>query len=292
MPELVERGYLYIAQPPLLKVGKGKNQVYLKDEGEFNDFILKRICEEKTIYMGSEDRELRGHTLYLFLGNLSEFNANLEKLERRGIESDFIELLLREGVTDKSFIEDRSKMQALRETLLKKGYRVGDLTWNEERNAYNLEVAFTPKQRMEDMPRNAIPVTIGRGLIYSKPYQDLVVLGKKVFPYDLPPFRVIQKKREAPTEPRLIENKKRLLTILIEEGRKGLGVQRYKGLGEMNPEQLWETTMNPETRNLLQVRIEDVVDTDEIFTVLMGEEVEPRREFIQSNALEVSMLDI
>jgi DNA gyrase subunit B len=292
MPELVERGYLYIAQPPLLKVGKGKNQVYLKDEGEFNDFILKRVCEEKIVRMDPENREIRGHTLYLFLGNLSEFNANLEKLERRGIESDFIELLLREGVEDKSYIEDQHKMQALRETLLQRGYHVGDVMWNEERNAYNLRVSFTRKQGMENIQRAVIPVTIGRGLIYSKPYQDLVVLGKKVFPYDHPPFRVVQKNKEEPAEPRLIGNKKRLLTHLIEEGRKGLGVQRYKGLGEMNPEQLWETTMNPEKRNLLQVRIEDVVDTDEIFTVLMGEEVEPRREFIQSNALEVSMLDI
>jgi DNA gyrase subunit B len=166
------------------------------------------------------------------------------------------------------------------------------VTWNEERNAYNLRVSFTRKQGMENIQRAVIPVTIGRGLIYSKPYQDLVVLSKKVFPHDHPPFSVIQKNKEEPAEPRLIDDKKQLLTHLIEEGRKGLGVQRYKGLGEMNPEQLWETTMNPEKRNLLQVRIEDVVDTDEIFTVLMGEEVEPRREFIQSNALEVSMLDI
>jgi DNA gyrase subunit B len=292
MPELVERGYLYIAQPPLLKVGKGKNQVYLKDESEFNDFILKRVCEESVIRMDSESKELRGHAMYVFLGNLSEFTANLAKLERRGIESDFIEVLLREGVADKSFIEDERRMQALRDALIQKGYRVGDVMWIEDRNAYNLEVFFTRSQGMDKMQRSLKPVIIGRGLIYSKTYQDLVVLGKKVYPYDYPPFSVHAKKQEADTSPTVIEDKKKLLTYLIEEGRKGLGVQRYKGLGEMNPEQLWETTMNPEKRNLLQVRVEDVVDTDEIFTILMGEEVEPRREFIQSNALEVSMLDI
>jgi DNA gyrase subunit B len=93
-------------------------------------------------------------------------------------------------------------------------------------------------------------------------------------------------------DPVMIDNKKELLKYLIEEGKKGIGIQRYKGLGEMNPTQLWETTMNPEKRNLLQVKIDDVVDTDEVFTILMGDEVEPRREFIQNNALEVSMLDI
>jgi DNA gyrase subunit B len=89
-----------------------------------------------------------------------------------------------------------------------------------------------------------------------------------------------------------IDEKKQLLSYFMEEAKKGLGIQRYKGLGEMNPDQLWETTMNPEKRMLLQVKVEDDVETDEIFTVLMGEEVEPRRDFISSNALEVSMLDI
>ena len=94
------------------------------------------------------------------------------------------------------------------------------------------------------------------------------------------------------TEPTVVDTKRVLLDYLIEQGKKGLTIQRYKGLGEMNPDQLWETTMNPEKRTLLKVQVEDVDDTDEIFTVLMGEEVEPRREFIQTNALEVSMLDI
>ena len=114
--------------------------------------------------------------------------------------------------------------------------------------------------------------------------------GKNIEKYNFPPFNVFSKDKEGVTD--RAQNKLELLDILLKQGKKGINVQRYKGLGEMNPDQLWKTTMDPEKRILLQVMIEDIVDTDEIFTILMGEEVEPRREFIQSNALEVSTLDI
>ena len=117
------------------------------------------------------------------------------------------------------------------------------------------------------------------------------MLHDKIRRYDRPPFTIQERDQETASDEKL-SSKKILLQTLIEEGKKGLAVQRYKGLGEMNPDQLWETTMDPGNRNLLQVKIEDVLDTDEIFTILMGEEVEPRREFIQNNALEVTLLDI
>jgi DNA gyrase subunit B len=121
-------------------------------------------------------------------------------------------------------------------------------------------------------------------------YQKCIQASKNIITHNIPPFEVISGDKESKNIK--IENIRDLLNHLIEEGKKGINIQRYKGLGEMNPDQLWETTMHPEKRTLLQVKIEDVLDADEIFTVLMGDQVEPRREFIQNNALEVSALDI
>jgi DNA gyrase subunit B len=296
MPELVDNGYLYIAQPPLLKVGKGKNEVYLKDETEFNDFILKRFCEDKVLNTGSGEK-VSGHRLYLLLGNLSEYYTIMEKMERQGISPNFAEFLVKEGVEDKNFLESRDRMLLLRDHLKDGGFDAGEVVWSEERSAFNIEVKLPRELKhitttVDDPAKDAKTLIIGRGLIYSKAYQDLVVIGKKIYKYDVGPFTITDKSKESNTEDAVIQDKKQLLTHVLEESKKGLAVQRYKGLGEMNPDQLWETTMNPAKRNLLQVKVEDVVDTDEIFTILMGEEVEPRREFIQSNALEVSTLDI
>ncbi len=296
MPELVDNGYLYIAQPPLLKVGKGKNEVYLKDETEFNDFILKRFCEDKVLNIVSGEK-VSGHRLYLLLGNLSEYYTIMEKMERQGISPKFAEFLVKEGVEDKNFLESRERMLLLRDHLKDGGFDAGEVVWSEERSAFNIEVKLPRELKhitttVDDPAKDAKTLIIGRGLIYSKAYQDLVVIGKKIYKYDVGPFTITDKAKESNSEDVVIQDKKQLLTHVLEESKKGLAVQRYKGLGEMNPDQLWETTMNPAKRNILQVKVEDVVDTDEIFTILMGEEVEPRREFIQTNALEVSTLDI
>jgi DNA gyrase subunit B len=295
MPELVNKGYLYIAQPPLLKVGKGKREIYLKDETQLNDYILKRVCENKIIKIADDGKKLSGHKLYLFIGDLSEYCAVLSKLEKRGIHPKFTELLIKMGVEDKRFLQDLDKMTNLKESLVQKGYQVGEPCWNDNRNVYEMVVSPTPDIKKEKIFQDTAAediktITIGRGLIYSKDFQSIFVTGKKILKYDTPPFVVGSKEDQGYSV--VFKDKKGLLDYLIDEGKKGIVVQRYKGLGEMNPDQLWETTMNPEKRNLFQVKVEDVVDTDEIFTILMGEEVEPRREFIQNNALEVGMLDI
>lgn len=295
MPDIVDNGYLYIAQPPLFKIGKGKNEIYLKDEKELNDHILKRICDQKYVKIEKEKQILSGHTLYLFAGDLSDYFLLMSKLKRRGFDPELIETLIKEGVEDKKFLQDEEKMSHLKDSLIKKGYNVYGLSWNLKREVYEMSVTVSEEGRMVKEVRElkgnvAKPVTIGRGLIYSNDYQRIYIIGKKIFRYDYPPFYVSSKENEK--DPVILENKEKLLKFLIEEGKKGLIVQRYKGLGEMNPEQLWETTMNPEKRSLLQVKIEDAVETDEIFTILMGDEVEPRRAFIENNALEVSALDI
>jgi DNA gyrase subunit B len=136
----------------------------------------------------------------------------------------------------------------------------------------------------------AAPLRLGPGLIYSSVFQKCLLVGKKISKHNRAPFTIHGKDDKIETVTAV--DKTALLNIFMQAGKKGLTFQRYKGLGEMNPEQLWETTMNPEKRTLLKVKVEDILETDEIFTVLMGEEVEPRKEFIHSNALEVSTLDI
>ncbi len=295
MPDMINKGYLYIAQPPLFKVGKGAGAVYVKEEKELNDHILKRACDKNRVKIGKAGKVLSEHNLYLFVANLAEYFSLVSRLEKRGIQLDLVELLIRQGVEDKTFLQDIEKMSRLKKNLIEKEYDVGELTWNYERSVYEMTVIPSSKRQQikfsfELADKDAPPLIIGRGFIYSKEFQKLLVLGTQIFKHDQPPFSVFNKDNGADSIQ--VEDKKSLLSHMIQEGKKGLGIQRYKGLGEMNPEQLWETTMNPANRTVLQVKVEDVVETDEIFTILMGQEVEPRREFISNNALEVNVLDI
>ena len=294
MPEIVDKGYLYIAQPPLFKVGKGKSEKYLKDETDYNDWILKKVCDQKYITYGETDARLTDHQLYLFVCDLSEYFTQLSKLVKRGIPASLAELLIGQDIGEKKLLQEKAKMSELREMLIKKGYQVGSLNWNEDRDVYEMNISgydgLDKAEYFGASDKSFVPIKIGRGLIYSHDFQKCLLTGKNIAKYNFPPFNILSKEKESLTE--TASDKRELLDILLKVGKKGINVQRYKGLGEMNPDQLWKTTMNPEKRNLLQVKVEDIVDTDEIFTILMGEEVEPRRDFIQNNALEVSTLDI
>jgi len=294
MSELIDKGHLFIAQPPLLKVGKGKDEMYLQNESELTDWMLKKVCEQKRVKYGSGQMELSGHSLYLFTTNLAAYLSITNNLKKRGISSQLADILTREDLDDKSFLQDEQRMKGLKDRLSAEGYAVDGPYFSDERGVFELLVAGQGDSLEMlfggDASRVNPSIKIGRGLVYSNEFQRCIDLRKKIAPYDIAPFTV----HSMDTDGELFaaKDKQDLLDYLLKEGKKGLLVQRYKGLGEMNPEQLWQTTMNPEKRNLLLVKVEDFVDADEIFTVLMGEQVEPRRDFIQNNALEVSTLDI
>ncbi len=296
MKEVIEKGYLYIAQPPLFKVGKGKSEIYLKDEKSLNEYLLKRICGRSIVGYGKEGKVLSDHELYLFIGNLSEYISILDKFELRGIPADLVEFLIKSGMDGKTFLKNHDNILALKEKLEDKGWVVSQPLWHDERRVYEMvikkyddSIDLDPIISDIDDPDDK-HIKIGRRFVHSPDFQRCIVLAGKIFSYDIPPFTISG--RDQTKDSIVFEDKRDLLNYLIEEGKKGIHIQRYKGLGEMNPDQLWETTMNPEKRTMLKVSVEDTVEADEIFTLLMGDVVEPRREFIQSNALEVNTLDI
>jgi DNA gyrase subunit B len=209
----------------------------------------------------------------------------LEKLELQGFDVGIIETMVDSGVNNKKYLQNEEAMTEIYKKLLKKGYSATEPTWHHEREVFEIII-----ERSEGTSKKKKILKIGRGLIYSLNYQKCILNGQDIVHLSIPPFIVTSgDKRD---EVYKTEDLESLLNFIKEEGKKGIQIQRYKGLGEMNPDQLWETTMNPDKRNMLRVTVEDALDTDEIFTVLMGDQVEPRREFIQNNALEVSSLDI
>jgi DNA gyrase subunit B len=280
MPDLIDMGYLYIAQPPLFRIGKGKEAVYIKDVGEFDDFLMKRVCRDKVVKGDEGSISLEKEALYAFLGTLIDYGKLINRLERRGYSRELIEFLMENRADNRDFLQDKKGMTKLAERLGSEGYDVGELLKDEEHNVYELIVGRGNGE--------AKRVKVGWGLVSSADFQKAIVWWKDVTSLDKPPFKVYHDSKE----PVLLDDKEALLVYLLTEAKKGLSIQRYKGLGEMNPDQLWETTMDPEKRTLLKVKIEDMFEAHDVFTVLMGGEVELRRQFIETNALEVRSLDI
>ncbi len=278
MPELIENGNLYVAQPPLYRIVDGKKVMFIKDEEEFNHYVLERISNKERLIL-DDGEEIYGQRLVKFLNGLIKFYDSLNRLSRRGYLSRFIEFLASYGVTDRSRFKDKSFMGRFFQKLEEKGFQLDDVKVNELNGYYEFHVTET---------RNG-----GQGLNVNWEFLSSPEL-KQLIGYSKEFRRIAEKGCAVQSDGAIkqIEGPDELLKELMEKGKKGLTIQRYKGLGEMNPDQLWTTTMNPETRSLLMVRIKDAVEADDIFTVLMGDKVEPRREFIQNNALEVTELDI
>ena len=184
MPEIIGKGFLYIAQPPLLKIGKGKNEIYLKNEEEFNDYILKRASNEHGVRLSQDENLIANHQLYVFLGNLMEYFSVINSLERQGFNPDLSELLIREEISGKKFLQDHQRMSTLKDLLTQKGYKVSNLTWNEDRDVY--EMMVTPGSEKSKRPFTtefsgfeSKAVKIGRGLVFSRNFQLGLITGNR-----------------------------------------------------------------------------------------------------------------
>ena len=279
MPQVVERGHLYIAQPPLYKVKKGKTETYLANDDELSRFLMGTAAEERVVKLPARKTALEGTELRSILDRLVRYQVHLDLLRKRGYDPALVETLLSVGLSDMATFKDEDALDGVRRAIEKAGFRVEELQRDEEHGRYTFEVAARSRGHASS--------EVGWDLISSIEYRTLRSLEDDLKDLKQPPFVVTENGHERSVDTRL-----GLLGLLMEEGKKGLAIQRYKGLGEMNAEQLWQTTMNPETRRLLRVNIADAVEADEIFTVLMGDVVEPRRKFIEENALDVRNLDI
>jgi DNA gyrase subunit B len=279
MKEVIERGNLFIAQPPLFKVTQNKKDTYLKDEAEKSRFLLNRVAESVQI-TPSGGLSIRGEALMTMLQRAEEYRNHARKLQARGVPGEALDVLFAEGFSDRSSLADPDKLSALAATLARHGFEnVKQMT--------DPETETPILQFMVGGNGSGKRIVINTEFLSQYEFRQMAKAYEQLSAFGLPPYSV-----KHGEDTMTFSSVDTLLEQIYKLAEKGLSIQRYKGLGEMNPEQLWETTMNPETRRLLLVTIEDAVGAEELFTILMGDQVEPRRVFIQENALDVKNLDI
>jgi len=275
---LVEGGYLYIAQPPLYRLTRGNEKTYLKDDGEFKKYLLQRGIEKKRLRLGPQ-RTLEGAPLAQALEQVTAYQEYLHRFAKRGLAREVLQIVLEHGVVSKDALRQSESLEPLVAALNARKRWTARLEDDEEHQSWAV-IVTSPARDLGEM-------RLDWELMGSSDFQALVRLDQALADFKTPPHRL-----ESKDQSWKFATLDELVALILEEGQKGINIQRFKGLGEMNPEQLWETTMDPETRTLLKVNIEDAVAADEIFTILMGDKVEPRREFIQNNVLELNELDI
>jgi DNA gyrase subunit B len=277
---MVDRGYLYIAQPPLYKVAVKKEERYAKDDAELSSFLLDRLSDRAVLTAAATGRTLKGKDLKEVVRKLERRLEHLTRLDQRGWPRDLVSVMLAEGFTGREGLGDPKRVATLVEELRAEGFDDATSEPDEEHGISFVRATWNRNGRRRE-------VTLGFDLVRTYEYTQLVELRRSLKDFDVPPFHL-----EIDGEQATFGSVEELVGRIYDTARHGLSIQRYKGLGEMNPEQLWGTTMNPDTRRLLQVRVEDAAEADELFTVLMGDAVEPRRDFIEKNALEVVNLDV
>ncbi|NUN15099.1 MAG: DNA topoisomerase (ATP-hydrolyzing) subunit B [Myxococcales bacterium] len=288
MPEIVERGHLYIAQPPLFKAKKGKKERYIKDEAELDDYLLDLGIEDTQVRGVNSTEPMTGAHLKQFLKKIGMFQRVIARLEHRR-DIRVVSIVLKFTDLDIATLNMetnlRHQLDRLAEVFAKRWPQslpidTSKVHFDAETQSYVAAV----HTKDQGLPKRTV---FDRSLVSSAEFQELRNLATLFREQGGPEFIL----RRGETEQHFADPDD-LLKSIFEAGRKGVYIQRYKGLGEMNPEQLWETTMDPTVRRMLKVQIDDQVEADNIFTVLMGDAVEPRREFIMDNALNVRNLDI
>ena len=308
MRELIEHGHVYIAQPPLYRAKRGRAEHYIKDDQELEAYLIRRSSESRVVSVPGSDRTYTGEDLENMLRRLISFQRLLQVVERRGPSADIVIAVLDHGATDRTFFADRGRVDAIGQAL-ETGNRDITIVDDEEHDACTLVI----DDRQNGFSRRH---TVGVDFVEGAEYRALLAHYGEISSLRGP--LLVGARPQAPggndddgkaseagdgaepavagsaTGERLTEiaSTEQLVEHFIAAGKRGVAINRYKGLGEMNPDQLWTTTMNPEHRTLLQVRAEDDAEADHMFTTLMGDQVEPRRKFIQDNALDVKNLDI
>ncbi|MFT7620855.1 MAG: DNA gyrase subunit B [Myxococcota bacterium] len=285
-PEIIERGHIYLAQPPLYKVRKGKTDTYLKDDAALNDYLFSNGT--RGVALRSEAATLEGDEFVRFLRKLKRYRSLIERTGRR-LDSRIIQSWLSATEVTEEILADKAALQielAKAEAwIAERWVELLPMEWivelDEEHGVYSatLETRVGGSKRVTRMDQ---------AFARSPEWVELRELVADFEALGSGPYRIMRDE----TEEVAVDAVTEILDAIDGRARKGLNIQRYKGLGEMNPDQLWDTTMNPEHRTLLQVRVDDAIEAEAIFQVLMGDEVEPRRNFIVKNALNVTNLDI
>ena len=310
MRELIEHGYVYIAQPPLYRAKRGRAEHYIKDDHDLEAFLIRRSSESRVVSVPGTGLTYTGEDLEGVLRRLISFQRLLQVVERRGPSADIVLAVLDHGARDRTFFVDRGRVEAVGRALETESREVA-VADDEEHDASSLVI----DERLNGFSRHH---TVGVDFVEGAEYRALLTQYREISSLrgpllvgartpsanggdgDPEPGDTGTGGEAAPAPAgaaggeRLTEiaSMQQLVEHFISAGKRGVAINRYKGLGEMNPDQLWTTTMNPEHRTLLQVRAEDDAAADHMFTTLMGDQVEPRRKFIQDNALDVKNLDI
>lgn len=286
MRELIERGYLFIAQPPLYKVVEKKKELYLQNEESMKDYVLENGVDKVKLVMGDGSPfPVTGNKLLAMIKKVMRIEELIARFEKEGRDGNLIRILAGDPtLIDDSFKNDKLLLPIAARTVGVIGVNLANFQIDTDQDHGGFKIVFTLQKNGQTHT-----TCMDKEMFRTPQFTEIKALLSQVSVIGEAPY---QDMGDESSTPIILESAKALVDHIINLGKKGLTVQRYKGLGEMNPEQLWETTMNPEKRTLLQVGVEDAVLADEIFTTLMGDQVEPRRDFIFQNAMHVSNLDI